>query len=291
MKVWPLVNITSLCVSNIHRVFSVWHENCNRNDSPTNLKSSYLGLLLQVLGFLCGSDGKESACRVGDLGLIPGWGGSPGEGNSNPLCLSCMGNSMDRIILVGYSPWGNNEMGTTEWRTASSKCSLSISSSYFFPVIFLSLWWRGEGGGTQIHWTWGNFCFLWALGLDGWTALNLDNGRASVRSWWGCSRSTRAQGTQRPDQSLATILALQALFWKGRQEFGHVAASSCPPWMLCACLASRNIKPAVNGLAQSLHSLHFCSCLVITLSLLWLQSRQLVRICIWHEIKLVHFNV
>ena len=31
-------------------------------------------------GFLCGTAGKESACRMGDLGLIPGLGGSPGEG-------------------------------------------------------------------------------------------------------------------------------------------------------------------------------------------------------------------
>ena len=33
-------------------------------------------------GFLGGSTGKESACNVGDLGLIPGLGRSPGEGKS-----------------------------------------------------------------------------------------------------------------------------------------------------------------------------------------------------------------
>ena len=32
-----------------------------------------------------GSDGRVSACNVGDSGLIPGWGRSPGEGNGNPL--------------------------------------------------------------------------------------------------------------------------------------------------------------------------------------------------------------
>ena len=32
-----------------------------------------------------GSDGKESACNAGDLGLISGLGRSPGEGNGNPL--------------------------------------------------------------------------------------------------------------------------------------------------------------------------------------------------------------
>ena len=33
----------------------------------------------------CGLDGKASACNEGDLGLIPGSGRSPGEGNGNPL--------------------------------------------------------------------------------------------------------------------------------------------------------------------------------------------------------------
>ena len=31
-----------------------------------------------------------------DMGLIPGWGRSPGGGNSNPLQYSCLGNPMDR---------------------------------------------------------------------------------------------------------------------------------------------------------------------------------------------------
>ena len=35
--------------------------------------------------FLDGSEGKASACSVGDPGLIPGSGRSPGEGNGNPL--------------------------------------------------------------------------------------------------------------------------------------------------------------------------------------------------------------
>ena len=38
-----------------------------------------------LLGFPGGSDGKESACNAGDLGLIPGLGRSPGEGNGYPL--------------------------------------------------------------------------------------------------------------------------------------------------------------------------------------------------------------
>ena len=42
-----------------------------------------------------GSDGKESTCNARDLGLIPGSGRSPGEGNGNPLQYSCLGNCMD----------------------------------------------------------------------------------------------------------------------------------------------------------------------------------------------------
>ena len=45
--------------------------------------------------FLGGSDGKVSACSVGDLGSIPGLGRSPREGNGNPLQYSCLENSMD----------------------------------------------------------------------------------------------------------------------------------------------------------------------------------------------------
>ena len=42
-----------------------------------------------------GSDGKESACTLGDPGSIPGLGRSPGEGNGNPLQHSCLENPMD----------------------------------------------------------------------------------------------------------------------------------------------------------------------------------------------------
>ena len=44
-----------------------------------------------------GSDGKEFACNVGDMGSIPGLGRSPGEGNGNPLQYSCLENPMDRV--------------------------------------------------------------------------------------------------------------------------------------------------------------------------------------------------
>ena len=48
------------------------------------------------MDFPGGSDGKASACNVGDLGSIPGSERSPGGGNGNPLQYSCLENPMDR---------------------------------------------------------------------------------------------------------------------------------------------------------------------------------------------------
>ena len=47
------------------------------------------------MGFPSSSDGKPSACSAGDPGLIPGSGGSPGEGNGNPLQYSRLENFIE----------------------------------------------------------------------------------------------------------------------------------------------------------------------------------------------------
>ena len=49
-------------------------------------------------GFPCGSASKESAHNAGDLGSIPGWGRSHGEGNSYPPQYSGLENSLDCIV-------------------------------------------------------------------------------------------------------------------------------------------------------------------------------------------------
>ena len=51
-----------------------------------------------VLGFPCGSVGKESSCKAGDLGSIPGLGKSPREGKGYPFQYSGLENSMDCIV-------------------------------------------------------------------------------------------------------------------------------------------------------------------------------------------------
>ena len=48
-----------------------------------------------IQGVPSGSDGKASACNVGDPGSIPGWRRSPGEGYDSPLQFSCLENPMD----------------------------------------------------------------------------------------------------------------------------------------------------------------------------------------------------
>ena len=67
-----------------------------------------------LLGFRSGSDSKESACDVGDLGLIPGLGRSPGGGHGTPLQYSCLENPHGQRGLAGYSPWCHKELDMTE---------------------------------------------------------------------------------------------------------------------------------------------------------------------------------
>ena len=55
------------------------------------------------LDFLCGSTGKESTYIVGDLGLIPELGRSPGNGKGYPLQYSGLKNSMDYVHGIAKS--------------------------------------------------------------------------------------------------------------------------------------------------------------------------------------------
>ena len=75
----------------------------------------------QLLGFPCGSAGKESACGAGDLGLISGLGRSPGEGKGYPLHCSCLQNCMDCIVH-----------GVTKSRTL-----LNIFHLYFKTIVVI----------------------------------------------------------------------------------------------------------------------------------------------------------
>ena len=66
------------------------------------------------MGFSGRSDGKESACSAGDLGLIPGSERPPGEANGNPIQYSCLGNPMDRGAW-----WATVHVVTKSWTQLS----------------------------------------------------------------------------------------------------------------------------------------------------------------------------
>ena len=61
-----------------------------------------------------GSDGKESTCNRGDLGLILGLGRSPGGAHGSPLWYFCLENPHGLKSLGGYSPWSHTELDMTE---------------------------------------------------------------------------------------------------------------------------------------------------------------------------------
>ena len=81
----------------------IYESACNSGD----LFDSWVGKILWrrerlptpvFMGFPGGSDSKESAHNVGDLGSVPGLGKSPGEGKGYPLQHSGLENSMDSIV-------------------------------------------------------------------------------------------------------------------------------------------------------------------------------------------------
>ena len=75
-----------------------------------------------------GSDSKESACNVGDLGLILGLGRSSGEGNGNPLQYPGLENPMDRGGCRIQS-MGSQRVGH-DWTTSLSVFHFSHISWY-----------------------------------------------------------------------------------------------------------------------------------------------------------------
>ena len=61
-----------------------------------NLNVMKILMILLVMGFTNGSEGKESSCNTGDTGSIPGSGRSLGEGTGNLLQFTCKKNPKDR---------------------------------------------------------------------------------------------------------------------------------------------------------------------------------------------------
>ena len=97
--------------------------------------------LVVLLWWLSGKSTPADAGDVGGGGSIPSWGRSSGVGNGNPLQYYSLGDL--RFRDLGYSPWGHNELGTTE-------CTLS-------PIFLVVQWLRlqspsAEGPGLIPDW-------------------------------------------------------------------------------------------------------------------------------------------
>ena len=85
-------------------------------------------------GFPPSSVGKESAYSAGDLGLIPGLGRSPGEGNDNSLQYYCLENPMDR------GAWCTAVHGVAKnWAWLFSKAGFSNTWTENFQMFKLDL--------------------------------------------------------------------------------------------------------------------------------------------------------
>ena len=81
-------------------------------------------------GFPGGSDSKESACNVGDLGLIPGWEDPLEEGMATHSSILVWRISMDRgAWQATYSTWGCKKSVTTEQPSSAEHSTLYIKIS------------------------------------------------------------------------------------------------------------------------------------------------------------------
>ena len=93
---------------------------------------------------------KNLPADAGDarnVGLIPGLGRSPGEGNGHPLQYSCLENSHGQRSLAGYSPWGRKESGRTK-HTRTVRNAHFRSGPCVLRSLILSLPAEPAPGGT-----------------------------------------------------------------------------------------------------------------------------------------------
>ena len=106
-----------------------------------------LALLLYLVGFSCGSAGKEFTCNAGDLGSIPRLERTSGEANGYPLQYSCLENSRDRearqTTVRAIAESDTTEQPTLHSHYSTVYTSLDLASFtqhniceiYLFPCI------------------------------------------------------------------------------------------------------------------------------------------------------------
>ena len=102
----------------------------------TSTRLTFFWALHYFLGFPGGSDGKESACNEGDLGLIPGLGRSPAEGHGNHSSILAWRIPMDRGAWQA-TVHGIAELDTTERLSTTSLLSSIIRCRLIALLVFM----------------------------------------------------------------------------------------------------------------------------------------------------------
>ena len=183
---------------------------------PQKLWNSFWHLYWEL-----GSAGKESACNTGDLGLIPGLGGSPGEGKGYPLQFSVLENSRDCIVH-----------GVTNSQTW-------LSDFYFTLLHFIQE--------LRYHWKIGNceldgICFSKCMGEESsWVA--------QTRSWWliyrevGTFKKYLKVGWVGFDVKVDTGRErCRVIYWNGKRGFGFEVFEAVRIFWICLGSLKAEVK-------------------------------------------------
>ena len=141
-----------------------------------------------LLGFPCGSAGKESTCNAGDLGLTPGLGRSPWEENGYPLhrlYMDCIVHGITKN-QTQLSQLKSQPILKSDFLSRTNEdCIRKLTYSYpslFSLSLFIFWGWeilraRGEVGNrgwdgwiaspTQWTWVWESSGWWWRIGKPG----------------------------------------------------------------------------------------------------------------------------
>ena len=103
---------------------------------PPRCPALYLDCSVREKGFPGGSDGKESTCNAGGLGLTPGSGTSPRGGNGGPLQYPCLENPMDRGAW-GAPVHGRNKRSHLSHHIFHCLCDRSLACTLTNACDFL----------------------------------------------------------------------------------------------------------------------------------------------------------
>ena len=120
-----------LMVFNIIQIYKMWRD--------IYIYMCVCAWVYTFMGFLSGLDGKESTCKAGDLGSIPGSWRSLGEGNCYPFQYSCLENPMDRETwkaAVHRVTKSRTQLSNFHFHThthAHTHTYIYFYISYFFP--------------------------------------------------------------------------------------------------------------------------------------------------------------